>query len=66
MTEWVLVITVAAGAWGNVAGSSHTFRDEAACYKALNSMRVTDNGKFVQGERGTVTIARCVPKEVKK
>ena len=42
ITEWMLVITVAAGAWGNVAGSSHTFPDKESCYVALAKMKIAE------------------------
>ena len=60
--NWILVISVIAGGWGQVYYAEYDFPTATECHAALDKMKVTDSGKLAQGERGQTTIVRCVPK----
>ena len=65
MNTWILVVLYGITGWG-YAGYRHVeFPNEASCYKALESMKITGQ-KQQAGEDDEQIIVYCKPKEAKE
>ena len=59
---WIFSTVVISSAWGPSYQQSVEFIGQSACYNAINKSKISDNGKYAQGERGQVVVMRCYPK----